>query len=194
MSAVSRACPLLQTCDIVIQYVTYSSHTRYTKESVGNASLGGRLATSSSHTVLRAFWSEKPADQRFSRILVKVKAESSSIKSQVHSITTKEGVQSQIREGQHLVYVHHSSRHTTRKQHLFTAEAFHLPARPVLREYSYRVLVAGKYSYRVLLKYSRRPDPKHDRNPAADRNQVRRDSSPLLHRHEDVGPTVVDRR
>ena len=53
----SRACPLLQTCDIVIQYVTYSSHTRYTKESVGNASLGGRLATSSSHTVLRAFWS-----------------------------------------------------------------------------------------------------------------------------------------
>ena len=57
-------CSLLQTtCAFVIQYVTYSSHTRYTEESVGNASLGGRLATSSSHTVLQAPWSR---DQRLS--------------------------------------------------------------------------------------------------------------------------------
>jgi hypothetical protein len=66
-----------------------------------------------------------------------------------------------------------SSRHTTRKQHLFTAEAFHLPARPVLREYSYRVLCSRHRCYATTISEygiaSRRPDPKHDRNPAADR-------------------------
>ena len=110
--------------------------------------------------------------------------------SQVHPITTKESIQSQIREGQYLVFVHNSSRHTTRKQHLLTAEAFHLPARPVLREYSYRVLCSRHRCYATTISEygiaSRRPDPKHDRNPNPRTDQVRRDSSPLLHRHTRV--------
>ena len=82
------------------------------------------------------------------RTILSSQDKSSQVKSsQVHPFTTKESIQSQIREGQHLVHVHHSSRHTTCKQHLFTAEAFHLPARPVLREYSYRVLCSRHRCY-----------------------------------------------
>jgi hypothetical protein len=126
---------------------------------------------------------------------------SSQVKSsQVHPFTTKESIQYQIREGQHLVHVHHSSRHTTRKQHLFTAEAFHLPARPVLREYSYRVLCSRHRCYATTISEygisSRRPDPKHDRNPALSGRTKFGETAVhfCTDTHEDVGPTVVDRR
>jgi len=122
---------------------------------------------------------------------------SSQVKSsQVHPITTKESIQSQIREGQYLVFVHHSSRHTTRKQHLLTAEAFHLPARPVLREYSYRVLCSRHRCYATTISEygmaSRRPDPKHDRNPP----QIGQTKfgETAVHFCTDTHEDVVDRR
>ena len=119
---------------------------------------------------------------------------SSQVKSsQVHPITTKESIQSQIREGQYLVFVHHSSRHTTRKQHLLTAEAFHLPARPVLREYSYRYYVAGTVVTRQLFRSTEFLRVVLIRSTIGTKF-----GETAVHfctdTHEDVGPTVVDRR